>query len=153
MSSRGLREDFAVGWRGRWLALPIGLFPAAMVGSIGKELLRLDGLPFLALAVALGYLALSLVLNHARFRVGDGYLTVAHRPLPWPGPRVELASVTALEVTGRAGRNDIVGWEIHALLRDGGSIRLLGPPCAGLSHSDLAEPAAELARFLGVPLR
>ena len=124
-----------------------------MVGSLGKDLLRLERLPFLVVVGVLGYLTLSLLLNHARFRVGDGYLTVAHRPLPWPGPRVELASVTALQVTGRTGRNDIVGWELHALLRDGGSIRLFGQPGAGHHYSDLAEPAAQFARLLGVPLR
>ena len=80
-----------MGWRGRWLALPLGLFLAAMVGSLGKDLLRLERLPFLVVVGVLGYLTLSLLLNHARFRVGDGYLTVAHRQLPWPGPRVELA--------------------------------------------------------------
>jgi hypothetical protein len=53
----------------------------------------------------------------------------------------------------KAGRDGVASWELHALLREGGSIRLLGPPEIGLSYSDLAETSAGLARLLGVPLR
>lgn len=146
-------DDFTVRWQVLWLALPIGLFATAMVGSLGRELLRPEALPFLALAGLLTYLTLAFLLNRAHCRVRGGVLTVVHRPLPWPGPRVEMASVTALEVSAKPGRDGVASWELQALLRDGGSTRLLGPPEVGLSYSDLAEASAGLARFLGVPLR
>ena len=153
MPAPGRPEDFVAVWRGRWLAVPIGVFPVAMLLSARSEPLRLDALPFLAVGAGLGYLALSLLLDRAHFRVDDGHLTVVHRPLPWPGARVKLGSIVALHVEGRVGRNDLVGWELQAQLSDGGCVRLLGQPAAGLHYSKLANVADGLARHLGVPVR
>jgi hypothetical protein len=145
--------DLTVPVRPRWLALPTGVFAAAMLLSLGQDLVRPAALPVLAVGGILGYLALSFLLNSVKLRVLGDSLVLAHRPLPWLGRRVKVASIMALEITAEVGRNNVASWELHARLRDGGSVVLLGPPWVGLSYADLAGTAALLARLLGVPLR
>lgn len=88
-------------------------------------------IPVVLFALAAGYAALADFFNHTHFRIAGQQLEVSHDPIPWAGSaRYAKHQVRQLYVkeAARAGRRrtNRAYYSLHAILRDGRHIRLLG---------------------------
>lgn len=127
---------------------------AVLGGGAYTELGLLGVLMALPAVAPLAYLALSLILDNAHVRLREDVLVVSHRPLPWPGRRVPISRLAAIDVTTRASRDgDTATWELTAVLRDGTTVKLLGGFAGGLRYHALEEMAKALTAALVLPDR
>ena len=136
----------------RWLSVPFALFSIAMGagfwGARGRPLWWF----WSALAVLMGYAALSMLLNRTVIRLDAEFLVVNHRPLPWPGKRVARGKIKAVTVLASTSKDhsQTTTWGLSAVLRDGRALKLSWGPIAGHRYNLLAEAADSLNRRLAL---
>lgn len=134
----------------RVLGLALGVFAIAWDGFLvswylhismeGPESLTMLLFPIghVAVGIILPYLAVAYLVNETLIEVGQGELTVTHRPLPFPGNRTLLArDVRQLFCVERTGRKGGVTYDVMAQLASERETKLV----SGL-------PGAREARFI-----
>jgi hypothetical protein len=134
----------------RLLGLALGVFAIAWdsflvswyssISMDGPESLTmmLFPIPHVAVGIILPYLAAAFLMNETLIEVGQGELTVRHRPLPFPGNRtLKTRDVRQLFCIERTGRKGGVSYHVMAQLASDREMKLV----SGL-------PGAREARFI-----
>jgi len=131
------------------LALAATLFASAWTYRARPEAVFL-----LAIGSLLCYGGFSLLLNQAVFRIRNGYMEVSHRPFPWPGRRIAVSEIEALnlEVYDPARGEGVLGYQLEAVLKSGKRFRLAWGPIGGHRFDRMQDAARRLSSISGIPL-
>jgi hypothetical protein len=125
---------FAIGWDTFLVFWYLGI---SMEGPRALEMM-LFPIGHVAVGIVLPYLAAAFLVNETLIEVGQGQLTVSHRPLPFPGNRTLRAQeVRQLFCVERTGRKGAVTFDVMAQLASERETKLV----SGL-------PGAREARFI-----
>lgn len=82
----------------------------------------------LAVGIGLIYYALASWLNQTHIRVGQGNISVQHKPIPWLGNKtLNVSGLKQLYSEERVWRKDahVITYEVHALTRGDRSLKLV----------------------------
>jgi hypothetical protein len=83
-------------------------------------------LAHVAIGLVLPYMALVFFLNSVLIEVGEGMLTVRHRPLPFPGNRtLSVVDIRQLFCVERKGRKGGMTYDVMAQLGSGRETRVV----------------------------
>ena len=90
-----------------WDAFLVSWYSGVLAQGNAPSVMVLFPLPHVAVGVVLPYVALAYLLNSTIVEVGEGHLTVRHRPVPFPGRRtlsaVDVRQLFCVERTAHKG--------------------------------------------------
>ena len=134
----------------RWLAPPFALVSVTVAAGFWPDRRDSSALFWFAVAGALGYAALAMLLNSTQIAADETSITVRHRPVPWPGARLRRSSIQRIEVSpeSSADMTTTTTWALAAVTHDGQRRVLVWGPMSGHRWQRLRDAAEALARVL-----
>lgn len=123
-------------WQFAWVAVVCLGFDASLLYSAGEVLgsgrageMLFTFLLSVTFVAGVNYVVLAELFNRTTIRVADGWLTIRHGPVPWPGA-VDVAVSDLRQLYLRrhyrgSKRGESHTWEVHAETTDEASVELV----------------------------